>query len=396
MPKQFGNWQESTGGKTKPNQTGRASFGGRTFDLIEPPKPSMTPEEEFDTQLQSKYGDPYQRVRDVIERSGGLETDIDNELNKVLPQLSQMVFGNASRYKSISKPDEHEAWQRALAQTRKNISNTKSQAFNTDYKLAELDVQGYERDKIARKARIALAKPDLYKKYDDKGGYTWEPKVVGATGQAEGLTDMQEISLRTGKLNFVNKSMDTWTKSMDGISATPEEKAAKKKQLGISYDEVVSGKKIKDTVVVRILEDPKTRDVVHLNAAGEEIKRIKGTKSTKDTKDVKDTVSTKDMKDVKDTVVAKKAEPKPYNDELKKKKDLNIIARSIADNNHKLSKEEVKRLALEKWNRDEKYWTEKEFPAVKTARELLALPAKIRSKIPVRSLPIPKKKTTYF
>ena len=273
MPKQFGNWQESTGGKTKPNQTGRASFGGRTFDLIEPPKPSMTPEEEFDTQLQSKYGDPYQRVRDVIERSGGLETDIDNELNKVLPQLSQMVFGNASRYKSISKPDEHEAWQRAMTQTRKNISNTKSQTFNTDYKLAELDVQGYERDKTARKARIALAKPDLYKKYDDKGGYTWEPKVIGATGQAEGLTDMQEINLRTGKLNFVRDGM----KYFVGI---PKEQAAEKKRLGIIYDEAVSGKKIVDNVMAKTLRDPKSRDVVHLNAAGEEIKRIKGSTGT--------------------------------------------------------------------------------------------------------------------
>jgi len=36
-----------------------------------------------------------------------------------------------------------------------------------------------------------------------------------------------------------------------------------------------------DDVVVRILRDPKTGDTVHLNEAGEEIKRVKGTKKKK-------------------------------------------------------------------------------------------------------------------
>jgi len=109
----------------------------------------------------------------------------------------------------------------------------------------------------------------------------------------------QGINIRTGKLKYVTDSMNDWVKTVKGTTATPEEQIAKKTQLGIEYDEAVSGKKTVDNKITRVLKDPKTGDVVHLNAAGEEIKRIKGAKKSKDSSFVRRPIDFKGRQNAK-------------------------------------------------------------------------------------------------
>ena len=123
---------------------------------------------------------------------------------------------------------------------------------------------------------------DLFEPFGEgqlRNKLTGELVDVPTKSLSKSLSEAQIIALRTGKLSYIDKALETWSKDISNLAATPEEKATKKKQLGIAYDEAISGKKATDNVMVKTLRDPKTGDVVHLNAAGEEIKRIRG-KST--------------------------------------------------------------------------------------------------------------------
>ena len=252
MPNQFGDWQESTQTDWQPGQAGRASFGGKTYDLI-PSKRIVggktrgmfneTPERKLNTEsLQnrrayeeaelSKWNNPYIREKNLMNEA-------NTKLQSLKPQLFQHVFG--SRFGDERSLDQKamSAWNGAQKQVLNNIINQLKGEVETGKQRVKMSMESFDFETERRDAKnkeiqdlsktftpesiqsymaarnegrettgiLMKGKGDseLFKSYGPEGKkFTWEEKKLGATG-AEKPGDESGTALQKN-YNFLTKA----------------------------------------------------------------------------------------------------------------------------------------------------------------------------------------------